>query len=77
MARFERSDTMAREVGVPSFRNWCAAEDLGLEIAKQIAKDDEDDGPGAVFEAFVNVEDAEVEEEDGEFVAEETYEVGS
>ena len=45
------------------------------EIADQVAEYEERDGPGGILESVAYAEEAEVEEEDAEFVAEEGEEV--
>lgn len=66
---------MARELGRPEFGNWVAAEELGPEVGEQVTGHEESDCEGGVAEAGVDAEEAEVEEEDAEFVAEKGEEV--
>ena len=66
---------MARGLGLPVFGNRGAAKELGAEVGEQVAEDEKGDCPGSVAEPGVDAEEAEVEEEDAEFVAEEGEEV--
>ena len=66
---------MAWSVREPVFRARRAAEDLSKEVCREVADDEEHCRVGGVAKCFVDGEEAEVEEEDGEFVAEDADEV--
>ena len=73
--RLRGDDAVAGGLGLPEFVDGRAAEELGQEVAEQVPEDEEHECPGGVAEARVHAEETEVEEEDGEFVAEEGDEV--
>ena len=59
----------------PGKFNRHAAEDRSQEIAEEVAKDEEHDRPGGVSEFVVHAEETEVEEEDREFVTEQSDQI--
>ena len=59
----------------PCFGHGFAPEQLGPEIAEQIAEDHEHGRVGGVSEAAVDVEDAQVEKADGHLVAQQREDV--
>ena len=59
---------MAGFLGNPGLVDRSAAKYHSQKIGKQIAKDEEHDCPGHIFEVLIHTKEAEIEKKDGEFV---------
>ena len=68
---------MAQEIRDPVLSNGPAAENLCPEIAEKIAKRHEHDRPCAIPKRTINIEDPQVQEQDGHLIPEQTGQVSA